>query len=192
MFEMNIIRQQLIVSRRNRFFRRAQRVIVLCLVAGFVLIGNKILELSREVAVVKAQIAKARQTIARAKSAYAIDGIEREWAVFARDVESAALTTGVRSTWGNKLALLAQAIPQGLFLDSVSFEVSSNEAKNRMLTLQNVVSGSDKQGFELSHTFIDALKQTKEFGEDIKVIYDESSSINGQEMEGIQIAAKLP
>lgn len=191
MFDLNDINEKPIVDRYGPLFRRLRRITFL--VAGGLLALSVVIAvlLARGVSALQQETAELQRSISHLKSIYPIDNLEQEWARYAVDIHRAARAVAERSAWGERLGIVSRVIPEGLSLDYISVVALSSDASRRLMTLETFVVTKEKQGLGLARSFVDRLKNEEEYGEEIKINFDEKVRINGKEMEEIQIMAKL-
>lgn len=191
MFDLNDMEEKTDADRYSALFRWMRRTTFL--VSGVLLALSVVIAilLSRGVSALERETAEQQRSISYLKSINSINSLEREWARYAVDIRRAARAVAERSTWGERLRILTQAIPEGLSLDYISVVILPSDTNRRLMTLETFVVTKEKPGLELARSFMGQLKNAEEYGQEIKINFDEKTRINGKDMEEIQIMAKV-
>jgi hypothetical protein len=192
MYDLNDVKEKPAVGRQSLLFLKMRRITLLVTGILLVLLISGLLLLLRESSSLQQKITKLQQDISHYKSINAIDAIEREWVNYADDIARAAYLMDVRSAWGGRLSILSRTIPRGLCLDFVSASVLPSDRSRKLMTLETIVLTQERPGSELAGSFIEQLRNEKEYGREIKINYEQINDVDGQDMEYIQIQAKVP
>jgi cell division protein ZapA (FtsZ GTPase activity inhibitor) len=187
MSETGVREEKLMAGRNGLLFRRIQRLSFLVTFSILALFIIRTVMLFREAASLQEKITELRGDIAKSKRIYPFEEMEREWSGYVDKIGQVSRMAEVRSAWGAKLGILAATVPFGLAFEFVSFTAASSPNSGVMI-LEIMVPPGEKQGYGIARNYVDELKNTKQFGENIRINYAERSA-EGREV--IQIMVKF-